>query len=216
MYPVFLDLKDRECLVVGGGKVALRKVLTLLRSNAVITVISVEYARHFNKIAHKITMLKRPFHDDDITRKFTLVIGATNVMEVNRRISARAREEHILCNIVDQTALCSFVVPAVVRRGPVSIAISTSGAAPRLAKYCKSIAADAFSSDISPVATYLAEVRVRLFKVLPNIHDRAEFWEELFTVDPLEIISAHGWSVFVARAESLITNFSNRTHHEKK
>lgn len=211
MYPVFLDLKGRKCLVVGGGKVALRKVVSLLRSNAVITVVSVEYTRHFNKIAHKITMIKRPFQDDDLVPGLTLVIGATNVMEVNRRISALAQRYTIPCNIVDQTALCSFVVPAVVRRGPVAIAISTGGAAPRLAKYCKKIAVDAFSSDIPQIATYLAEVRVRLFKVVPGGKDRAAFWEELFAVDPLEIIHTQGWNAYVERAEKLITNFSNRT-----
>ena len=214
-YPVFLDLKGRNCLVVGGGTVALRKVIALLRSDAVITVVSIDYSRHFMKVAHRITMLKKPFEESDIAPGLAVVIGATDSADVNKRISDRARELTIFCNIVDQPALCSFIVPAVVRRDPVTIAVSTGGCAPRLAKYCKKIAADAFTSDIQPLARYMGDIRRRLFKEVPDSKRRAMFWEELFSVDPLEMIASQGWESYRQRTEQLILRFKNGTGHEE-
>lgn len=211
MYPVFLDLQNKKCLVVGGGKVALRKVLALLRSDASVTVVSIEYTRHFTHIDHRITQITRPFEAADITPDLTLIIGATNVMEVNRKIAYLAEKHTILCNIVDQPALCSFIVPAVVRRNPVTIAVSTGGAAPRLAKYCKTVAADTFPMEIQPLAMYLSTVRKKLFSILPDGKQRAAFWETLFSKDPLELIASYGIDGYKTHTETLLTQFSTDT-----
>ena len=134
-----------------------------------------------------------------------LVIGATDRPEVNKAISSRAEELSIPCNIVDQPALCSFIVPAQVRRGDVSVAISTGGVSPRLSRYLKRVVAKAVEPLHGELAAYLGGIRRRLWTELPQIERRSAFWEALFTVDPAETIRKEGWEVFRQRAETLIT-----------
>jgi siroheme synthase-like protein len=204
LYPVMIDVSGRLCLVVGGGRVALRKVIALLRAGARIVVVSVSFGSHFRLLIDRITMIKREFLSTDITDELALVIGATDVSDVNRLVSASAAARRIPCNIVDNPELCSFIVPAVVHRGDVTIAVSTQGRCPRLSRYIKSRIARALGPDLADLASYLGDVRVRVKSAISDARARTAFWETLFASDPLEDIRQNGWPAFRARIEQLI------------
>ncbi|MCX7792959.1 MAG: bifunctional precorrin-2 dehydrogenase/sirohydrochlorin ferrochelatase [Thermodesulfovibrionales bacterium] len=131
-YPVFINLKGKECVVIGGGKVAQRKINSLLKAGASVTVISPEVTEGIEKLVRsgKIKLIKRPYKKGDLKKAF-LVIAASSSKEVHESI---ARNFRGLLNVVDEPELCNFIVPSVIRRGPLIIAISTSGASPAMAK----------------------------------------------------------------------------------
>ena len=135
LYPVYLDLQDRDVLVVGGGRVAARKVAVLLNSGADITVLAPSVSNELEELSAKnqISLHTRPYRTEDMSDKW-LVIAATDDPDVNHQVSLDAAEAGVFCNVVDDPELCSFQVPAVVRRGLLQIAISTGGASPGLAK----------------------------------------------------------------------------------
>jgi siroheme synthase-like protein len=205
-----LDLRGKECLVVGGGRVAVRKVIGLLRAEASVTVVALSFNKHFRRLASHLTMVERLFSVHDITSAFALVIGATNSSEVNRAISERAAALNIPCNIVDCPELCSFIVPAVVRRGDITIALSTGGNSPRLSRHIKGRIAETLGPEYAQLASYMKEVRTRIRAIFTESHIRSTFWENLFDVDPAEYIHQHGWPEFRKRTEQLIDEFKQR------
>lgn len=135
LYPINVDLTNRDVLVVGGGPVAARKMAGMLGSGARITVVAPEVSAELDEIARgeAVSILRRRYQASDLEGKW-LAIAATDAPELNRAVSADAACAHVFCNVVDQPALCSFQVPAVFRRGLLQIAISTGGASPALAK----------------------------------------------------------------------------------
>lgn len=209
-YPVMLDLHGKECLVVGGGAVALRKVISLLRSKATVTVIATLFHRHFNLISSRIIMIERAFEENDVHRKFTLVIGATDIPEVNQMISQKAAQSGILCNIVDQPQLCSFIVPAVINRGDITIAISTNAKSPRLSRFIKNEVARIIGPEYAQLASYLAAIRITVRSVLSSPQYRYTFWKKLFEINPMEFIHRHGWTEFCNRTDQLINEFKQK------
>jgi len=134
-FPVFLNLKDKLCIVIGGGKVAERKVENLLTAKAKIKLISPEVTLKLKKLAEegKIEWEKRVYKKGDLNSAW-LVIAATDNPEIQKEIFKEAEEKHIFCNIVDVPELCSFIVPSTIRRGLLTIAISTSGVSPAVAR----------------------------------------------------------------------------------
>ncbi len=134
-YPINLNIQNRDCLVVGGGAVGARKVSALLDCGARITVVSPETVPEIDRLAESgaLVLEKRPFSPSDLDGRF-LVIGATDDEPLNRRIHAEAEKRQILCNIADFPEGCNFILPAVVRRGDLIIAISTSGNSPAFAR----------------------------------------------------------------------------------
>jgi precorrin-2 dehydrogenase len=134
-YPVNLDIQNRKCLVVGGGSVGTRKVMTLLECGAVVTVVSSDVAEELLELAEKkmIKLKRRPYRSSDIDGMF-LVIGATDNEELNRQINKDAEHQNKLCNIADRPEACNFILPSIVNRGNLVIAISTSGKSPAFAK----------------------------------------------------------------------------------
>lgn len=130
-YPIFLDIKDKECVVVGGGIVAYRKIEPLLDAGAKVTVISPDVIPEISAMSG-IEIRHRQYKPRDLKDAF-LVIAATNNEKENKVVSKEALARHIFCNVVDQIDLCSFIVPSVVEKGLIKIAISTCGASPSLA-----------------------------------------------------------------------------------
>jgi len=131
-YPVFLDLKDRLCVVVGGGLVALRKVETLLGAGAQVRVVSPEIVPEIQDL-DGVELKLNAYESPDLAGA-CLVIAATDDEAVNLAVSRDAAKRRIFCNVVDRPEECSFIVPSVVERGPIKIAISTGGVSPALAK----------------------------------------------------------------------------------
>jgi precorrin-2 dehydrogenase/sirohydrochlorin ferrochelatase len=134
-YPIFLDIKDRNCLVVGGGDVGTRKVEMLLECGASITVVSIDTTETLKRLSKDqcITLVIRAYRPSDLDSRF-LVIGATNDERLNRQLSMDAEKWNLLCNIADRPAACNFILPAIVQQGDLVLAISTSGKSPAFAK----------------------------------------------------------------------------------
>jgi precorrin-2 dehydrogenase / sirohydrochlorin ferrochelatase len=134
-YPINLDIQNRHCLVIGGGKVATRKVATLLKCGARVTVVSPEATDRLQsmEMSGSIRLINRPYRTSDLGGMF-LVIGATDNKELNRQIYQDAENSGRLCNIADQPDLCNFILPSIVNRGDLILGISTSGKSPAFAK----------------------------------------------------------------------------------
>ena len=137
-YPVFLDINDQPCLVVGGGRVGTRKVQSLVACGARVTVISPQVSDKLSELASqgRIVLKQREYRDTDVSGAF-LIFGATDNKALNRRLHRKAQNNNQLCNIADQPELCNFVLPSVIRQGDLSIAISTAGKSPALAKHLR-------------------------------------------------------------------------------
>lgn len=129
-FPINLDVQGRKVLVVGGGKIALRKVRSLLAAGATVTVVSPEICRELMDLK-AVVKLGRAYRAGDIDGA-CLVIGATDNADVNREVWKHASAASIPCNVVDQPDLCSFTIPAVLTRGDLTITISTGGVSPAL------------------------------------------------------------------------------------
>lgn len=137
-YPVFLDVAGRPCLVVGGGAVAGRKAGVLLQSGARVTVVSPDVKQPLARWARqrRVRWVRRRFRPSDLAGTF-LVVAATDDQVVNRQVFQAAQRRQSLVNVVDQPARCTFLVPSVLRCGPVAIGISTSGVSPALSKWLR-------------------------------------------------------------------------------
>ncbi len=162
-YPVNLNIYNQNCLVVGGGGVACRKVKTLIDCGAVVTVVSPEARESIESMAEsgRITLIRREYRSGDLEGKF-MVIGATSDMPLNRRISADAQKRNMLCNIADVPEACNFILPAVVRRGDLIIAVSTSGKSPAFAKKLRQDLEKTFGGEYARFLDLMGAVRKRL------------------------------------------------------
>lgn len=159
-YPLFALIEDRPCLVVGGGAVGERKVQDLLAAGARVTVVSKDLTPRLADLAaaghiHAIQGDFSPEYLDGMT----LVVGATDDQQVNREVSAAAQARHLLVNIVDAPDLCTFIVPAQVRRGPLTIAVSTGGASPALARQMREELEQRFGPEYGRYLRLLEAVR---------------------------------------------------------
>lgn len=159
-YPIFLDLRAQHCLVIGGGEVAERKVATLLQAAGQVTVISPTLTPQLQAWVEerKITAHLFPYQKGDM-HGFSLVFAATDDEELHRQIAAEAQEAGIFLNVVDRPALCSFIVPAIVSQGDLTLAISTSGTSPALAKKIRQELTQQFGPEYAQALSLLARVR---------------------------------------------------------
>jgi precorrin-2 dehydrogenase/sirohydrochlorin ferrochelatase len=159
-YPVFLDLQEASCLVVGGGQVGERKVKTLLSCGAKVHLVSLNLTPSLEEEVRqgRVRLLGPEFLPEHLEGMF-LVIGATDDPEVNRRISLEARSRNLLCNIVDKPRECNFIVPSQVHRGDLVIAVSTGGRSPALAKKIRQDLEILFPDIYSIYVTLLGRVR---------------------------------------------------------
>ncbi len=162
-YPAFLDVNGRGCLVVGGGAVGTRKVRTLLECGARVTVISAAFSPELEELSAdgRVVLKNGPYRARDLEGKF-LVIGATDDEDLNRRVSEDAARRNMLCNIADRPEACSFILPAIVSRGDLVIAISTSGKSPAFAKYLRRRLQREFGPEYARFLEIMGAVRRRL------------------------------------------------------
>jgi len=172
-YPVNLDIRHRKCLVVGGGSVGTRKVMTLLDCGAKVTVVSNEVTGKLYKLADNgdIVLKKRPFQISDLDTMF-LVIGATDNPELNLQIHTEAERQGMLCNIADRPEVCNFILPAIVNRGDLIIAISTSGKSPAFAKKMRKNLEKEFGTEYAEFLELMGAIRNKLLSQdhEPEVH----------------------------------------------
>ena len=184
-YIACLRLSGRRCLVVGGGDVALEKVEGLLVCDAAVTVVAPAAHEELAQLAAEgsITWVRRGYEPDDLDGAL-LVIAATDDSEVNIAVHADADARAMLVNVVDVPPLCSFILPAIVRTGPLAIAISTAGASPALAKRMKREISEQFGEPYARLAVLLNDARGWAKSTLPTFQDRKEFFETIVNGEP--------------------------------
>ncbi len=159
-YPLMIDLSKKKCIVIGGGQIAQRKVWSLLRAKASITVISPNLTEHLEKlvIENQIDWVNRAYHKGDLLGYFIVVI-ATDNKKVNMEIYQHVNEDNQFVNIVDNPALCTFIVPSTITRGKLQIAISTNGASPGLAKKIRMELEQQYGEHYTRYTDFLANMR---------------------------------------------------------
>lgn len=170
-YPVSLNLKNKKVLVVGGGHVALRKIDTLLECGARVTVISPQTKKEIDR-KKGVKVILRPFKASDINGSY-IVIAATNDNNLNEYVAASCRKKHKLINVIDNTALCDFIAPAVIRRGDLVISISSSGDAPFFTKYLAEKLRKEYGKEYSGYLRLLAMARRKVVSKISD-HGRRE------------------------------------------
>jgi precorrin-2 dehydrogenase/sirohydrochlorin ferrochelatase len=185
-YIACLRLSGRRCLVVGGGDVGLEKVEGLLACDGDVTLIAPNAIEPLRELAREgsIGWERREYGGRADLDGVFMVIAATNDTDVNIAVYEDAERRAMLVNVVDVPPLCNFILPAILRTGPLAIAISTAGASPALAKRIKREIADAFGEDYARLAVILNESRGWAKATLPTYQDRKEFFEGIVNGDP--------------------------------
>ncbi len=190
-FPVFLQLEKRDCLVVGGGKVAARKVALLVRAGARVQVVAPDLCDELVALLEqkKITHSTRKFEDGDIGGK-VLVIAGTNQQDVNRRVSELAHAANLPVNVVDQPQLCSFIMPSVIDRSPVQVAVSSGGASPVLARLLRARLESYVPAAYGRLATLVEGFRDRVKQRFSSSDQRRRFWENILQGEVAELLIA--------------------------
>jgi precorrin-2 dehydrogenase / sirohydrochlorin ferrochelatase len=184
-YIACLRLRGRRCLVVGGGEIGLEKVEGLLACDGDVVLVAPEAQPELQRLAAEgsIAWERRAYEPGDLEGSF-LVIAATDDSEQNIRIYHDAERRAMLANVVDVPPLCNFILPAIVRTGPLAIAISTAGASPALAKRMKAEVAELFGEEYARLAVMLNDVRGWAKGTLPTYQDRKAFFEGIVNGEP--------------------------------
>src|SRR5262245_1567575 len=190
-YPIYLDLKGRDVLVVGGGAVAEGKALQLVEAGARVTVVSPELTEALRAAADRgeITHLGGFFAEGDLNR-MSLVISATDDRKVNEMVAKAARERGALCNVVDQPDLCDFITPALITRGGMQISVSTGGGSPTLAQRVKREVAALIGEEYGVLLQLAAEMRAEAKGRVADFERRKEVLRAFVESDALDLIRA--------------------------
>jgi precorrin-2 dehydrogenase / sirohydrochlorin ferrochelatase len=192
-YIACLRLSGRRCVVIGGGEVGLEKVEGLLACDAEVTLVAPEAQPELVQLALEgsIRWEQRPYRSADLDGAL-IAIAATNDTDLNIRVFEDAEARSMLVNVVDVPPLCNFILPAIVRTGPLAVAISTAGASPALAKRMKREIAGLFGQPYANLAILLNEARGWAKATLPTYQDRKEFFESIVNgdPDPIELLRA--------------------------
>ena len=206
-FPIFLDLDKRPCLVVGGGEIAARKAQQLLRSNADVVVIAPRMGDAIQALAQqgRVRHETREFQPRDVSG-CALVIAATSDQQVNQAVAAAARAENVPVNVVDNPALCSFIMPSVVDRDPVQIAVSTGGASPVLARLLRAKLETLIPASYGRLATVVREFRGRVRQHFPEFRQRRRFWENVLQGPVVEML-------FAGREQAAIRTLEQALEH---
>jgi precorrin-2 dehydrogenase / sirohydrochlorin ferrochelatase len=184
-YIACLKLTGRRCLVVGGGEIGLEKVEGLLACDGDVTLVAPDAVPGLQELAREGSLRweRREYRPDDLERAF-MVIACTDDTDINIGIYNDAEARAMLVNVVDVPPLCNFILPAILRTGPLAIAISTAGASPALAKRMKREIGELFGEEYATLAILLNEVRGWAKGTLPTYQDRKDFFEGIVNGDP--------------------------------
>src|ERR671914_2072677 len=204
-YIACLRLTGRRCLVVGGGEIGLEKVEGLLACDGDVVLVAPDAVPELQELAAEgsITWHRREYESGDLERTF-IAIAATDDTDTNIRVYEDAEARAMLVNIVDVPPLCNFILPAIVRTGPLAIAISTAGASPALAKRIKREISDLFGEPYARLAIMLNDARGWAKSTLPTYQDRKAFFEGIVNgdPDPVELVRSDRESEVLALIEA--------------
>ncbi len=190
-YPVSLDLRNRPCIVIGGGNVAVRKVLRLMACGAQVTVVGRNLGDDMSALVAdgRIRHINADYHRSQIEGAF-LVIGATDRDEVNGLISRDARDLHVMVNIVDDPERCDFILPSILTRGSLSIAVSTGGESPALAKKIRRELEGQFGPEYAELLRIMGRLRESILADNRPSDENKVFFEAVIQSDILNAVRA--------------------------
>ena len=180
--PIFINIRKKPCIVIGGGDIALRKINLLLKAKAKVDCLSPLFCKgikNLSKDGH-ITLINKSFDQTDI-KDYSIIIAATNDKSVNSLISSIAQVKNIPVNVVDSPELSSFIMPSIVDRSPLIIAVSSSGKAPVLSRIIRAKLETVIPSAYGILADIAGEYRQKVKDRFSTIKDRRAFWEAVFS-----------------------------------
>jgi precorrin-2 dehydrogenase len=191
VYPVFLNIDGKPCLVVGGGSVGERKVEDLLLAGAQVTLVSREITPVLEAMAAQglITYRREDFSPEHL-RGMVLAIAATNDLNTNQSVSVAAQSRGLPVNIVDQPALCSFVVPATIRRGDLTLAIGTGGRSPALAKKLRRDLEQVYGPEYGPYLELLGAIREKVLSCRRDHPDNLNLFTRIVSSPLFQLLNA--------------------------
>jgi precorrin-2 dehydrogenase/sirohydrochlorin ferrochelatase len=175
-YMACLDLAGRSCLVVGGGRVGIEKAGGLLECSARVTVVAPQADPEVAELP--VEWLRRAYRPSDLDGRF-LVVAATSNRSINRRVFADAEARALFCNVVDTPELCSFILPAVHREGPIALAVSTGGASPALAQHLRERLGEQIRPEHADLAERLRALRPWVKAHYPTYEQRRDYFRQL-------------------------------------
>ena len=187
LFPMFLKLGHRPCLVVGAGEVAESKIASLLEADASVRVVAPQATTQVQSWAadKKIEWFARPWAPEDLEGMF-LAVAATSSPELHEQIFAEAQRHGVLCNVVDVPELCHFYYPAVTRRGALQIAVSTAGQSPALAQRLRKELEEQFGPEYAAWLEHLGEERAKLFSSVKDPEERKRLLHDLASADAFQ------------------------------
>src|SRR3989338_1225361 len=201
-YPIYLDVKGKRCVIVGGGKVAYRKVCSLVESGADVIVVSPDICSEMADV-EGITLIKTKY-EEKFLRGALLVIAATDNEAVNEKVALDAGKRNLIVNVVDHPELCSFIVPSTINRGDLCISISTGGASPAVAKSIREKLEDVFGSEYEEYLNLLTKMRSIAMSDIKNSAKRRKVLRRLAEKDILDIVKNKGVMEAEARMRKIM------------
>ena len=193
-YPIFLELEGKTVLVVGGGNVAQRKVETLIEYGAAVNIVSKQLTTGLRGLvdAGEIRQIGDAFLEQHLDGAF-MVYAATDNNQLNRKISQSARKRGVLINAVDQPDDCDFIVPSIVRKGDLSIAVSTSGKSPALAKNIRKQLEMQFGNEYQQFLTLMGCLREEIFSLNFSQKENSSIFQKVVNSDILKALAEGNW-----------------------
>jgi precorrin-2 dehydrogenase/sirohydrochlorin ferrochelatase len=190
-FPLFMDLRTKPVLVIGGGEVACRKVDTLLRAQAEVTIVSPEIETYLERLVKNgaCHWVQDGYSDDYLLKDYVQVWATTDSREINHRVHADATKKGIIVNVVDDQPYCDFITPSIINRGKIQLAISSGGAAPVLIRNLREKIEAILPTNLSLLADFAASKRSHIKHILPSVDMRRRFWEKFFAVQDVKMAS---------------------------
>ena len=206
-YPINLDIRNRNCLVVGGGAVGARKTKTLLDCSAKVFVVSPRISQSLRDLArhNAVTLKNRAYRPDDLEGMF-LVIGATDDEALNQQVSRDAEKMGKLCNIADQPQRCNFILPSIVNQGDLTVAISTSGQSPAFAKMLRKDLEKTFGKEYAQCLQLMGAIRRKLLSTAHAPEAHKPQFEALLAGGILAMIRKRDMSAINALLQDILGN----------
>ncbi len=208
-YPVSLNLKGKRCVVIGGGKVAERKVTSLVKAKAAVTVVSPDLTKSLRQTAErkKIRYINDCFKEKYLDGAF-LVIGAASNSEINHHVFEAAAKKNKLVNIVDSLDECNFIVPSIIKQGDLIISISTGGKSPALAKKIRKQLENQFGKAYKDFLSLVGKLRQRIIAQFPDTKHRNKVFQALVDSEILDLFKKGLKQKAEKKAEKIIHRFS--------
>ena len=188
-YPIYLDIEDRDVVIIGGGSVCARKAETMMKYGARVTIVSPEFTEEIEQWAAegKLTLRRKQYEEGDIDGA-NIVIASTDNQLVNEKIAADCRRRRIPVNVVDVTPLCEFIVPAIIESGSIQLAVSTGGKSPAVARTLKEDLQRMIGPEYAEVNDVLGTLRDGAKATLPTDLDRKAFFDGILAKGILQML----------------------------